>query len=61
MSDERASPEAFADRVRLVLSLYADDTEARHMALDDLMLGLLAHLGYSEGVKLIEASERWFA
>lgn len=38
-----------------------NDIEDRHCEMDNLMCELLEHLGYSEGVKIYNDTEMWYA
>jgi len=55
------TPEEFEAQVRQIRSDLGGDIEMCHGALDDLMENLLTELGYGEGIKLIEQTDRWYA
>ena len=53
------SPEEFT---RLMLEISKQmDQEERHVRADGLMCGLLASLGYEQGVEIFLNMDRWYA
>lgn len=57
------SPEEFKERMILIIysGKTADDTELRHVAMDNLMCEALINLGYEAGVELFKSTSRWYA
>lgn len=55
------TPEHFAERMRLISKVYGGDSECLHGAADELMEETLDSLGYSEGLEVQSAFERWYA
>lgn len=62
MSDKKAmTPEEFAERAREIVRDFGGDEEASHWRLDKLLCEALRGLGYGEGVKTFEDSDKWYA
>lgn len=44
-----------------IIERYGSDAEARHKAMDDLMVQILRQHGYEALCKLFESIEKWYA
>ncbi len=44
-----------------IIAKYPNDPEARHQAMDDLMVQILRQHGYEALCKLFESIEKWYA
>jgi hypothetical protein len=58
--DEK-NAENFKRAMQGIVETYAGDLEVRHVEADKLMCAFLEGLGFSEGVKIFEEMERWYA
>ena len=54
------TPERFATKMR-ALSRDSYDRERMHEAMDALMCKVLRTLGYEEGIKIFEQTDKWYA
>jgi hypothetical protein len=55
------SPKEFKEKMLEIFPLTGYDEEAAHGDADMLMCELLSELGYEDGVKIFETSDRWYA
>lgn len=55
------TPEEFKLKMQTILTEYDDNIENAHYAMDELMCEVLSDLGYEDGVKVFENSERWYS
>lgn len=55
------TPEEFADQMRGLLDMYADDEEVYHIAMDRVMCTVLKSLGYGEGVDIFTNAPKYYA
>lgn len=55
------SPKQFYERMLEIPKKYYYDDEATHMYMDELMCELLAELGYGDGVKVFEETQKWYS
>ncbi len=54
------SPAEFAEQMRAIEKMKGD-SEMMHIAADDLLCNVLESLGYSEGVKVFDSLNKWYA
>ena len=55
------TPEEFKLKMQTILTEYGNNIESSHYAMDKLMCEVLSDLGYEEGVKVFENTERWYS
>jgi hypothetical protein len=55
------TPAEFAAKMREVQNKYRGDSERAHIWADDLLMELLASLGYGEGVDVFNDMDKWYA
>jgi len=53
------APKEFKERMAHLAEI--DDKEERHSKMDDLMVEVLSQLGYEEGARIFENTEKWYA
>lgn len=49
----------FLNKMIQIAQEYSDDPECSHVVMDNLMCELLKQLGYEDGVKIFETTEKW--
>ena len=54
------TPEQFRDAM-LKLANNQQDKEGRHCDMDDLLCAVLEELGYREGVRIFQDTDKWYA
>lgn len=54
------TPEEFKLKMQTILTKY-DDPESVHFKMDELMCEVLTELGYNDGVKVFENTEKWYS
>lgn len=54
------TPKEFSSRMEYIKNLYPYDDEARHIDMDNLLCEVLCDLGYEEGVKIFNATEKYY-
>lgn len=59
--DNVMSAEAFKLRMIEIGKDYGGDCEVSHCEMDTLLANLLISLGYEEGIKIFQESEKWYA
>ena len=55
------SPDDFARLMTELVENYQDDEEALHMEMDELMMLTLEALGYEEGVKIFNNTDKLYS
>ena len=52
--------EEFADRMKKLKAYADEDRERAHVMMDQAMCGILKALGYDEGVRIFEETQKWY-
>ena len=55
------TPEEFKLKMQTILTEHENYPETCHYEMDKLMCEVLSDLGYEEGVKVFENTERWYS
>lgn len=55
------TPEEFKLKMQTILTEHENYPETCHYEMDKLMCEVLSDLGYEEGVKVFEDTERWYS
>ena len=53
--------EEFRRQMEQLVEEFEGDTEALHSEMDNLMCKVLISLGYREGVKIFEDTDKWYS
>jgi len=53
------APKEFKERMAHIAKI--SDEEERHVKMDDLMVEVLNRLGYEEGTRIFENTEKWYS